>query len=540
MKSKWVVFVLLAGVALSGAGGAAASAVAEAQKSQMLRFGVPVSGIGHMDPHFAAGSQDRALADMVFNGLLRYKPGHAPKLEPDLAVAIPEFNMIAGKQVWTVHLRKGVLFHAGPKNDAYELTADDVIYSLNKSADASSCAYSGEYRGMAFEKVNGHTIRIILDKPLSSILFLPKIANYAGGFIVSKRAIEAMGQEAYDKHPVGTGPFRYTAYEPKKRVLLKAHENYFRGQPLLDGVEIRFLPDIDQREAALRSGVLDVMMGSGEKGWVDRIARVENVVIDSHGVGEVMSLYLNPAVPPLDDIRVRRAIAYALDRDAFLSVSHPQLVGHVYSPVPVQFLPGGLTLSEVTRLDLTYAPDLKKAKALLSETGYPDGFEIDVISSEKRFYRRCYEVMAAQLSRIGIVCRIQFVPHAVMHRMIRTEPRPMVLYAAWRPNADAFLSRFFHSDAIVVTGANPDTNFSNYRNIDRLIEAARLEIDPEKQINLWEQAQIRILHDMVAYPIIYTKQCYVRRRNLDYGHPLSSTMALYPQFTEKTKLVGER
>jgi peptide/nickel transport system substrate-binding protein len=112
----------------------------------------------------------------------------------------------------------------------------------------------------------------------------------------------------------------------------------------------------------------------------------------------------------------------------------------------------------------------------------------------------------------------------------------MVIYVAWRPNADAYLSQFFHSDAIIVTGAKPDTNFFQYSKIDRLIEAARLEIDPDRQIQLWGQAQIRILDDMAAYPIMYTKQCYARRSWVEYGHPLISTMALYPQFTEKTRL----
>lgn len=536
MRSNRILFALLLGMILFGAGGATASSAAAAKNAHILRFGLPVSSIGHMDPHFAAGSQDRALADMVFNGLLRYKPGEAPKIEPDLAVALPEFKMVGGQQVWTVHLRKGVLFHPGPQNDAYELTADDVVYSLKKSADTRYCAYAGEYSGMAFEKIDDYTIRIVLDKPLSSILFLPKLTNYAGGFIVSMRAIEAMGHDAYDKHPVGTGPFRFVSYQPKKKLALKAHKQYFRGQPLIDGVEIHLMPDINKRETALRSGKLDVIMGSGDEVWVDRIKQLEDVVIDAHGVGEVMSLYINARMAPLNDIRVRRAIALAIDREAFLSVSHPQLVGNVYSSVPVQFLPGGLTPSEVAQLELPYAPDHKSAKALLSAAGYPNGFTIEMVSSEKRFYRRCYEIMAGQLAKIGITCRIQYVPHATMHQMIRREPRPMVLYAAWRPNADAFLSRFFHSDAIVVTGANPDTNFSHYRKIDRLIEAARVEIDPEKQIKLWEQAQIRILHDMVAYPIIYTKQCYARRADLDYGHRLSSTMALYPQFTEKTKL----
>jgi peptide/nickel transport system substrate-binding protein len=123
-----------------------------------------------------------------------------------------------------------------------------------------------------------------------------------------------------------------------------------------------------------------------------------------------------------------------------------------------------------------------------------------------------------------------------MHKIIRQDPRPIVIYAAWRPNADVYLSHFFHSEAAIVTGARPDTNFSQYRQIDDLIEAARLEIRPEKQINLWIQAQIKILDDMAAYPVMFASQCYARRNRVDYGHPLISTMALYPQFTEQTRL----
>jgi peptide/nickel transport system substrate-binding protein len=127
-----------------------------------------------------------------------------------------------------------------------------------------------------------------------------------------------------------------------------------------------------------------------------------------------------------------------------------------------------------------------------------------------------------------------------MHRRIRKEPKALVIYVAWRPNADAYLSRFFHSTAIVVSGASPDTNFSHYDKIDGLIEAARLAVDPAKQVGLWNQAQIKILHDVAAYPIMYTKQCYARRDIVDYGHPLDATMALYPQFTERTRLLPIR
>ena len=517
-----------------------ASGTGSETPTSILRFGVHVSDIGTLDPHLAAGSQDRAVADMIFNGLLRYEPGNAPTIEPDLAESIPEFDLIGGRQVWTVRLRKGVLFHAGPKTPAYELTSADVVYSFRKSADKQFCAYAGDYDGMRFVAVDRYTLTIIVENPTSATLFLPKLTNYAGGFIVSKRALEAAGEKVYKTHPVGTGPFCFNGHNPGKKLFLKAHKDYFRGKPRIDGVEIHFAPDIEDREAALRTGKLDVITGSGDKKWFRRITNEPDLIVDTHGVGEVITIYLNTRLKPFDDIRVRRAIALAVNRNGFLETVSRQFSAPVYSPVPADFLPGGLNQSQLEALALPYRQDMSEAKRLLAEAGYPDGFTVDLVSSEKRLYRSCYKEVSQQLAEVGINCRTTTVTHPMMHKRIRNHHLPLVLYVAWRPNADGFLSRFFHSDASVVFGKKPDTNFSCYSKVDRLIEEARLEIDPQKQIQLWQQAQIRILNDAAAIPIMSVKQCYVRRANVRYGHRLVSTMALYPQFTEKTTLTNHR
>jgi peptide/nickel transport system substrate-binding protein len=258
--------------------------------------------------------------------------------------------------------------------------------------------------------------------------------------------------------------------------------------------------------------------------------------VDSHGVGEVAAIHFNTKVKPMDDIRVRQAIAYCLDRERFLTAAASKISGPVYSAVPSQFLPGGLTFDEVRLLNLDYGTDRKRSLELMSQAGYPDGFTIDLVTSEKRFYHALYKLLKEQLSAINIKCNLTVVPHSEMHKRIRINPGAIVIYAAWRPNADVYLTRFFHSNSTVVTGKKPDTNFSAFNKIDSLIEDARVEVKPEKQQTLWSQAQIIILNDMVSYPIMYTKQLYVRKSYVDYGHSLVSTMALYPQFTEKTQI----
>src|SRR5262249_44909581 len=126
--------------------------------------------------------------------------------------------------------------------------------------------------------------------------------------------------------------------------------------------------------------------------------------------------------------------------------------------------------------------------------------------------------------------------HATMHDQIRKDVNPLVVYVAFRPTADAYLTQFFHSDAIVVTGKNPNTNFAHYDRIDAQIDGARSEAEPLRQTALWKAAQTHALEDMVAYPIQYTNQVYARTSRVDYGHELKSVIQLYPGIDERTSI----
>jgi peptide/nickel transport system substrate-binding protein len=503
---------------------------------QVLNYGVNAADITTLDPHFAAATQDRNIVDMVFNGLIRYKPGDSTEFEPDLAEEIPEPEETAdGKQVWTFKLRQGVMWHAGPQSEAYELRADDVIYSLQKSANKDRSAYSADYANITFEKVDDYTVRIIVDPPLSPTLFLPKVANYNGGFIVSQRAVEAMGDEAIKIHPIGTGPFKFKSYASKDRVELEANDDYFRGAPKLAGVQVRFMSDATSRELALKSGEMDVVGGVSDSTWVQKINQEPNLQADVFGVGEVAFLNLNIAREPLNDIRVRQAILYAIDRDAHLAVfGGPPVAENVFSVVPAQFMPGGLTQEEAEQAGVAYGRDLDRARQLLAEAGLGGGFSLKLVTSEMDAYRKNYEVLQEELREIGIAVELDVVDHSTMHRLIREDVNPIVIYIAFRPNADVYLTQFFHSDSIVVTGPKPNTNFSHYDQIDDLIEQARVETDPERQEELWKQANIRILQDAIGFPLHYINQVYGRSKAVDYGHELKSSLALYPGFTEQT------
>jgi peptide/nickel transport system substrate-binding protein len=534
MKRAWMVLLvlLLCLVPVCTLAGAA-----PARSGGTLRFAFHAGDLGNLDPHYATGSQDRAAVDMVFNALVRQKPGDASVFEPDLATTLPKPRLEKGKQVWIFPLRKGVMFHAVDGLPSSELTSEDVVYSLQKAADPKRSAYSGEYTGMTFEALDASTVKITVDPPLSPLLFFPKVVNYAGGFIVSKRAVEKLGPDGMKTRPVGTGPFMFTSYMPMQKISLTANPSYFRGRAQLDGVDFFYMPDVSTREAGLRSGQLDAASGEWDKAWVDRMAGDPKFKLDLFGVGETQVVHLNQSIPPLERVQVRQAIAYALDRNEFQGLFGTLLSEKLYSVVPVQFIPGGLTYEEVAAKHLEYKTDREKAKQLLAAAGYPNGFTLKLITSEMVAYKSQYESMQAQLAKVGIKIELQVVDHSSYHSLIRKNANALVVYGAYRPNADAYLTRFYHSESIVAIGAKPDTNFSHGRIADDLIVKARQELDEAKQRALWKEAQVRILENMLTYTNVVTRMVFARSPAVDYGHELKSVRATYPGIDENTRLV---
>ena len=255
-----------------------------------------------------------------------------------------------------------------------------------------------------------------------------------------------------------------------------------------------------------------MVAGVSESAWIQNIEAEEGYGVDIFGPGEVGTIHFNMSVPPLDDVRVRQAIAYALDREEFKALFAPEATGVAYSPVPGDFMLGGFSADEATGAGLDYAYNVEKAQELMAEAGQADGFALEVVSSEKNFYRRFYESMQSQLSAINIELTVNIVDHSSMHSMIREDVNPIVVYGAFRPNADVYLTRFYLSDSIVVSGAKPDTNFSHVTDIDELILEARFETDADRQIELWKEAQTVLLENMVAHSILYTQQVYAPRR----------------------------
>lgn len=518
-KTKRPLGHLLAGVLALGLLSPSAAFAAKTE----LTLGAAAVDVGNLDPHYASSTSDRILAAWIFGALVRFAPGSTDpaSIEPDLAES---WQASDDKLVWTFKLRPGVQWQHGYG----EVTADDVVFSLEKSRDPKRSAFASDYAAIdRIEALDPKTVRITLKSRVPSLLGL--LSNYAGGFIVPKKAVEERG-EGFRRNPVGFGPFQLQSITAGQAVTFTAHETYFRGKPKLTKITYRFLNNSAARDLAFVSGEVDAATGLADQRWLQRTSALPGATVDTFDPAELNMLHVNVTKPPLNDLRVRQAIAYAIDTAKIAQYRGPRFTRAGKSAVPSNNL--GFTE------DSGVLPhDRAKAKALLAEAGFGSGLSITMLSSQLPSLESTAQILQGQLSEVGITLNLQPVEHATWHQMIRKDLSPLVLYGAARfPIADNYLTSFFHS-ASIIGKPGAVTNFSHCEVADKPIEAARVEVDPKKQIALWQEAQKLIIGQVCAIPITETGQVWARKQKLEWGFELKGSMSLGPLVTEQTHFV---
>lgn len=497
---------------------------------QVLRYGIMHADIGGMDPHRAPATNDKMLVDSLYNGLVRFRPGNMNPdyIEPDLA---KEWEVSDDGLVWTFYLREGVQFHKG----FGELTAEDVVFSLEKAGDPERSVFASDYRFIKeLTAVDPYTVRMTLHDPLPEIQVLGYLTDYQGGMIVSKNAVLEYGDD-FRMNPIGTGPFYLEHYEPRSYVLLARNEEYFRGAPILSKIEYRFMPEPRSLQLAFEACELDVIEGLREDWWVEDISG-PGIEVDIVGPGEMLVIHFNLSRPPLDNLLVRKALAYAIDRDELREVIGESVTIPAYSPVPPGYY---ASTDDVKRYD----HDPQRVQELLAEAGFPDGLRLgEAIVTEMDAMILPMEIIHDQLARQNIHFDMQVVDHSTFHSLIRDNLSSLIIYGAARfPIPDPYLTQFYHSRSTVQT-PTAVTNFSHYGKllpgVDDLIDGARRELDSDKQREMWIQAQQQIMEDLPAYPLYVLMLEFDRKEYVDLGYEFESTLSLTTQFTEKTRLLN--
>lgn len=455
-----------------------------------VRLGADISGV---DPAKIFSIENQTLANQVYSGLVRYAYEKDGAIVPDLA---EKWDLSADGKTYTFQLRKGVKWHKGYG----ELTADDVKFSYDRVLDPSvNSRYKGEFKLVeSVEAVGPHTVRIRLKNKYPG--FLNKIAAYNQGFVISKKAMEKLGDQ-YATNPIGTGPFVFESWAPKNQVVLVANKEYFGGAPKLDRVILRVIPEETTAEIALQRGEIDVFYALQNAEVIGRLSKAPGVTVHRRTANHTINMVLNQTFEPFAKADVRRAMAHALNLKALRESFFNGLKDQPHWILTTSFPENAKDLTEYP-----YDPD--RAKALLKEAGHPSGFKFTFTTLGLQPYDKIAVVLADDLRRVGIEANVQVLERAAyLAARGAGTPAAVITGVTGPADADAPLWTLLHSASFP-----PGLNTARYRAIDELLEGAQTELDRGKRLALYRRVQEKIREDVPVIPL-YDDVLFAAARN---------------------------
>lgn len=445
-----------------------------------------------LDPAHIANATDHAIAYVIYNGLVRHKPGTA-ELEGDLAKS---WSVSKDGLQYTFELKRGIKWHKG----FGELTARDVVYSFTRITDRKT---GSRYRAdlapvKAVEAVDDHTARIIMSEPYPA--FLDAVLAYRPGFIVNQKAIESLGDK-YLSGPIGTGPYVFESWVPAERVELRRNPDYFGPSSAIERVTFRIIRDDTVAEIALLSGQIDGAYIQ-EPEIQARVVRNRSLSVLQRPMPRTIFLEINTNRTPLSDIRVRQAMAHAIDKQALLKHVFLGMGKVAYSPLnPMMF-------GYLDEPGLTY--DIEKAKRLLAAAGFPEGIPqtLSYATTSIRGNPELAEAIQHMWLQVGIRTKIEVQERGLVEERRRRNDFDIMNSAFLRTEPSQFLLPNLHSMSL------PYPNISGYRAIDRLIDQARFEVDSNKRRAHYYLVQRRVMRDIPILPLLYPIQVLGLKRTV--------------------------
>ena len=260
----------------------------------------------HLDCHTNRTGQGHATIPLLYNALVRFKPGTID-IEPDLA---ERWETSSDGLQWTFYLRQGVQFHKG----FGALKADDVVFSFHRVLDPKTGAPMRSIVEIIkdIKALDDSTVRLTIEHPDSASLM--RLTHHRSGCIYSKKALDKYGPDA-PWNPIGTGPFIFKEHHPQQKVVFAANDQYFRGRPKIDEVHYFNVPEIATILLGMEKGDFDLTRITGPANAPYEALKKAGMHLDIVGFGGFMGLYLRTDREPFNDIRVRKAVFHALNRD---------------------------------------------------------------------------------------------------------------------------------------------------------------------------------------------------------------------------------
>lgn len=424
------------------------------------------------------------------------------KIEPDMSVA-PElaesWEISEDGLTYTFHLHQGVMFHSGR-----ELVASDVKFSYERLVDPETASPSAaDLASMAsIEAPDDYTVVITLNAPDAS--FLTFLAAQST-IIFPPEVIEENGD--LNQVAVGSGPFVFQEYVPNTRVVLTRNENYWEeGLPYLDGVELLIAAEDTSRTAALVSNTVDFIEYAPTQD-IPIFEGDDSIKLAGNAIAQIRMIGFNLEREPFNDLRVRQAVAKAIDRGPIIDAA---LFGYG-TPVDILFTQdfwAALPREEIP------PPDIEGAIALLAEAGFPDGFDTSITGwAEYGFLENSAIVVQEQLRQIGINAELNLVDTGTMSQVVYIDKDYDMTVTGD--------SGFVDPNGLILNNFKSDEggNFVNYNNpeVDELIMEGIATSDQAARAEIYHRIQ-EILLEELPWVCLYVGQQYEAMKSYVQGY----------------------
>ena len=444
-----------------------------------------IDDINDLDPARIRTTEDQSIGFSIYSRLVKYSLGKFASVEPDLA---ERWEISGDGKVYTFFLRRGVKWQRGYG----EVTADDVKFFFDRLTDPK---VGSLYLNQAsiidrVQVVNKYEVRIYLKRPYSG--FLVEFAAYRPGFIVNEKALRELGNK-YTASAVGSGPFVLDRWEPGARVVLKSNPDFSYGpKPKVAQVNLAIMREDPLFEISLLKGDVDI-------GYVTD-PDVQERTIKSKGIRTVfrpapqtMYVVINTSVKPWNDVKVRKALWYATDRQGIIDgVFHglAQISDTLLNPYVFGY--AGKTV---------YRYDPGQARKLLQEAGYPNGFETEFFYYQPEGWPKQAPALQGVWRRVGIAVTLRQFEVAQLYERYRQKAFSLGGNAIMRVGPDQIFSILLHSASI------PFPNAMQYANLemDSLIDGARAELNDSKRAETYRRIQEKVWEDVPAIPLYQPK-----------------------------------
>jgi len=402
---------------------------------------------------------------------------------------IEDYMVEEDGKVYVFKIRKGIKFHNGE-----DLTAEDVKFTYESLMDKDLASpHRSYYEGIEkLELVDEYTLKVTLGETNVTFLTNARLRNH----VLPKDYIEEVGWDGYEQKPVGTGPYVFVEHVPGQRIVLKANEDYWDGDPHIENLIFRFYPETTSAVMALQTKEIDFIAELPAEVFQDLKSKEDvGLKFGTYNKFEDHRICFNKREDCIfSDVRLRKAVAYAINRHELIELTRGEMAVPAVGRVP-GFHPASAPNANA------YEEDLDKARELMSEAGYPDGFKTKIFAPSG-YRERVLEVqqIQQQLARIGIEVEVVTLEWGTYLDVTAEGQAPMFRerWSAGVPSPYSFIENW-HSES----GWN--SIFGTYENdeVDALIDLIKKTTNQEERWQLYRTVQNLAMDEVASYPLYW-------------------------------------